>query len=234
VNVPEAIDPLLTPAERLLTCEPERSDVSVLGETHTADTAPATLPEPLLDDPATSSPAPPSDVFLRSAEPAPVEPEPLLAPLDTPALPDSAPRSLGGPARARRGPYWEWALLGFSGTLLVVAMVMRQRGLPLLSAGPERSSSLIVRTAPLRPEAPSSPPPALELAPLPASVPIPVPASSATSPPTSRQARKRAPKSPRRRADAIPVAAPAQPAGPRPERVPARDSVRAGLAQDLP
>lgn len=224
MNVPEAIDPLLTPPESLLTSEPERSDVSVLDETHTADTAPATVPEPLLDEPASSAPVPPSDVFLRTAEPTPDEPELLLAPLDTPAMPGSAPRALlGSLGRARRGPYWEWALLGFSGTLLVVAMVLRQRGMPLFSAGLERTAPVVVATATLRPQPPAPAPQAIEPTPLPQLAPAqPVPTQTPRRKPGAKSA-----------ASATPKPA-ATPANTRPRRLPARDSVRAGLAQDLP
>lgn len=243
--MPEAIDPLLTPADSLLPSEPDRSDVSVLDETHTADTAPATLPEPLLDEPATSSPAPPSDVFLRGQEPVGSELELPLAPLDTPAVPDSAPRPLlGAQARARRGPYWEWALLGFSGTLLLVAMLLRQGGLPLFSAGLERPRPLLVTRAPLRPQPASlaaststvppmsTVPPGNERPGPPPLAPEHLPASKPSAAPTT--ARKHPPKSARRRTEPKPARAAAAPTPPTPQRAPARDSVRAGLAQELP
>lgn len=227
----EALDPLRAPGTASLTSDPERSDVSVLAETHTADTAPATLPEPLPDEPATSSPLPPSDVFPRSLSPAPGELELPLAPLDTPAVPDSAPRSLLGAPTRPRGPYWEWALLGFSGTLLVVAMVLRQSGLPLFSAGLAQPAPLVVsHHAPLRPR-PSAPSPAVP-APLPE--PAPVSAPLAAPPAASAAARKPALKRKPRRAKATPAAPEKAAPPPRPQLVPARDSVRAGLAQELP
>jgi hypothetical protein len=225
--VPQAIDPLRPPSD-LIALEPERSDVSLLGETHTADTAPATLPEPLVDESATSAPAPPSDVFLRSSEPVPHELELPLAPLDTPAVPDSAPRSapLGARPRPRRGPYWEWALLGFSGTLLLVAMALRHRGLPLFSAGLERPAPVVI-TAPLRPH-PHAAPPLVELTPEPVPVPTPPSPAASPTPPTRKALPRKRPRVPKAAATARSAPAPV------PQRVPARDSVRAGLAQELP
>jgi hypothetical protein len=203
-----------------------RSDVSGLNETHTADTAPASLP-PAADVELASPP--PSDVFAQSSGSVPSEP-PALPPLPfvTPGFGDPLSRAArrGGRDEPRHGPYWEWALLGFCGTLLLVVIVLRYRGVPVLSAGVARHQPVVV-AAPLRAAAPEPPVamPAPEVA-----RPAPPPAQPSAAPAVVEPPRRRAPRAKRsRRAQTPAVQAPAPP---RP--TPARDSVRAGLAQELP
>jgi hypothetical protein len=245
----EHADPVSVEAVSLDTADeatpPEQSDVSFLQETHTADTAPAS--PPALEDCPTSSP-PPSDVFSRDAEPSPSEP--AFAPPDTPSFGEPLARTSLLVARAEppRPPYWEWALLGFCGTLLLVVIALRQGGVPPFSVGIARRPAVAVtalRPPPASPASPArseTPATALEqLAGAAPQEPPPAPASKADAPlrkrkgPTSKR-RKGANMEalmPRAVIPAPVVPAPVAPA-PASKRTPARDSVRAGLAQELP
>jgi hypothetical protein len=232
----ERVDPVSVEAISLdsvdVVREPERSDVSCLGETHTADTAPASLPPPVED--ATPSSLPPSDVRPRSIEAAPSETP--FVPLDTPGFAEPLARAtrLGGLAAPARGPYWEWALLGFCGTLLLVVIALRSVGAPLLSAGLERPTPVVV-AAPRQARSPAA------NAAAPASArPVESPAAAAPALPPSA-APAATPEPPRQRAvrkherGARAAAAPKPPSTEDPPKPkPARDSVRAGLAQELP
>jgi hypothetical protein len=219
----------------------ERTGVSSLKETHTADTAPASLPLPLLDDAALSSP-PPSDVFMRGVERASEPPALPLPLLDAAGYDHSLSRAalIAGRGEPARGPYWEWALLGFCATLLLVVIVLFYRGVPLLQAGPERRAAAVV-AARLRPAPPTASAPATPqiLAPE-LDVPSPPAASStarASEPlPRRSSSKRRSPPTPR--ASPSPSSEPSTqaiaPEATSTKKGSARDSVRAGLAQELP